>query len=328
MIIVKGGNSIRIYSILPLLALVACVSSDRTTPKRVDDIAVAPGNSISFNKSDTKANKLFGAKSKPSRQSPAAIGSYAKGCLAGGEALPESGPTWQAMRLSRNRNWGHPETIQFLKDLSVKAAEELDWAGLYIGDISQPRGGPMLSGHQSHQMGLDADIWLYKPTRLNLTRGEREKLSSTNVRAKSQRTVNHNWSQQHANILKAAAQDPRVDRIFITPPVKVWLCENILGNRSWLQKIRPFYGHNTHFHVRLKCPKNLKGCVTQKPTVAKISNGGDGCDKTLQWWVTDYLNPPKVKPSKKPKQKKKKRGARQYTMADLPRKCQSVFASD
>ena len=310
-----------------LLTLAACVSNDRSGSKQVGNITAAPSNSIGSKTSDVKANKLFAAKSKPSRQSPAAIGSYAKGCLAGGEALPESGPTWQAMRLSRNRNWGHPETIQFIKDLSDKAAQELGWAGLYIGDISQPRGGPMLSGHQSHQMGLDVDIWLYRPARLNLTSGEREKLSSTNVRAKSQLVVNHNWSQQHANILKSAAQDLRVDRIFITPPAKLWLCENTVGNRIWLQKIRPFYGHNTHFHVRLKCPKDLKGCVTQKPTVAEISNGGDGCDKTLQWWFTDYLNPPKATPTTKPK-RKKKRGARQYTMSDLPKQCQIVFASD
>jgi penicillin-insensitive murein DD-endopeptidase len=321
----------RVHHLLLLSLVAACGPGGQKAPKATTQtVVVAPvsATTIRISTSDVKANKLFGAKAKASRQSPAAIGTYAKGCLAGGAVLPESGPTWQAMRLSRNRNWGHPEMITFLKELSAKAAQQPGWAGLYIGDISQPRGGPMLSGHQSHQMGLDADIWLYKPTRLNLSRGERESLSSTNVRAKSQRTVNSNWSQQHANILKVAAQDPRVDRIFITAPAKIWLCENTRGNRKWLQKIRPLYGHNTHFHVRMKCPKGLKGCVTQKPTVAQISNGGDGCDKTLQWWVTDYLNPPKVKPSKKPKPKKKKRGARQYTMADLPRQCDGVLASN
>ena len=319
----------RIYSILLLSALAACGSSDRQAPKQVQTVAAAPSTTVRISTSDVKANKLFGAKPKASRQSPAAIGSYAKGCLAGGVAMPEAGPTWQTMRPKRNRNWGHPEMISFLKELSAKAAKQPGWAGLYIGDISQSRGGPMLSGHQSHQMGLDADIWLYKPTRLNLTRSERNSLSSTDVRSKSQRSVNSNWSQQHANILKAAAQDPRVDRIFITAPAKIWLCENTRGNRKWLQKIRPLYGHNTHFHVRLKCPKGLKGCITQKPTVAQISNGGDGCDKTLQWWVTDYLNQPKAKPSTKPKKKvKKKRNARQFTMADLPRQCQNVLASN
>jgi len=312
-----------------LLSLLAACGTEGSSPSLKTTLAYSEAQTtIRISSSGPKANKLFGSKPTGSRQKPAAIGTYAKGCLAGGVKMPENGPTWQSMRLSRNRNWGHPDTIAFLKDLSAKAAKQPGWAGLYIGDISQPRGGPMLSGHQSHQMGLDADIWLYKPTRLNLTRAERERLSSTNVRAKNQRSVNGNWSQQHANILKAAAEDPRVDRIFITAPAKIWLCENTRGNRKWLQKIRPLYGHNTHFHVRLKCPKGLRGCETQKPSVAKLSKGGDGCDKTLQWWVTDYLNPPKVKPTKKPKPKKKKRNARQFTMADLPRQCQGVLKSN
>ena len=116
------------------------------------------------------AKKQFGAMKAPAQLPPAPFGSYAKGCLAGGEQLPETGPTWQAMRLSRNRNWGHPDTIDFLEDLSAFAATQPGWKGLYIGDISQPRGGPMLTGHASHQMGLDADIWMLPPNRLDLNR--------------------------------------------------------------------------------------------------------------------------------------------------------------
>ena len=43
---------------------------------------------------------------------PRSIGYYTHGCLAGGVALPINGPTWQVMRLSRNRNWGHPAADQ------------------------------------------------------------------------------------------------------------------------------------------------------------------------------------------------------------------------
>ena len=118
----------------------------------------------------TKANKLFGAKAKASQQKPAAFGTYAKGCLAGGERLPATGPTWAAMKPSRNRHWGHPEMIRFLKDFSAKVAQSVPgWNGIYVSDISQPRGGPMTSGHQSHQMGLDADIWLKRATTMNLS---------------------------------------------------------------------------------------------------------------------------------------------------------------
>jgi penicillin-insensitive murein endopeptidase len=273
---------------------------------------------------ETKANKLFGAKASASRQSSKALGSYAKGCLAGAEQLPESGPTWQAMRLSRNRNWGHPELIGYLKRLSAEVAAIPGWKGLYIGDLSQPRGGPMTSSHQSHQLGLDADIWLLPPKRLNLSRAERENLSSKTVRANNHRTVNNNWTPAHMAVLKAAASDPAVDRIFITAPAKIWMCNNAKGNRKWLQKVRPYWGHHYHFHVRLKCPKGSKGCKTQTPTVRQLSKNATGCDKDLNWWVTAALAPPDPNAPKPPK-KPKKRGARDYVMADLPSQCRKVL---
>jgi penicillin-insensitive murein DD-endopeptidase len=272
------------------------------------------------------ANKLFGAHSAGSAQAPMPIGSYAKGCAAGLVELSESGPTWQAMRLSRGRNWGHPEMIDFLKGLSV-AATQVGWAGLYIGDISQPRGGPMTSGHASHQIGLDADIWMLPPKRLNLTRAERESISSIPVRSADQRSVTGNWTRAHHRLMQAAAMDPRVDRIFVAAAVKIEMCKTARpADKAWLQKIRPVAGHDTHFHVRLKCPKGAKLCQTQKPTVADLSNGGNGCDDTLMWWVTDYLNPPKG--TKKPKDPEPRaRHPREFTMADLPAQCRDVLTS-
>jgi penicillin-insensitive murein endopeptidase len=270
-----------------------------------------------------KANRLFGARTTPSAQPPEAIGSYARGCAAGLVAMPESGPTWQVMRLSRNRNWGHPVMIEFLEDLS-RAAAQLGWAGLYIGDISQPRGGPMTSGHNSHQIGLDADIWMLPPRRLDLTRKEREEISSISVRTADQRGLTANWTPTHAAILKAAAQDPRVDRIFVTPPAKIEMCRTATRrDRAWLQKIRPIYGHDTHFHVRLKCPPGSPECQTQTPTVDELSKGGDGCDETLMWWVTEFLEPPKEPAEPAPPV----RGPRDYTLDDLPPRCRDVLAS-
>jgi penicillin-insensitive murein endopeptidase len=290
--------------------------------------AIFSGAGLSWQsvEAQTKANVLFGAKSSASQQKAKAHGSYAKGCLAGAEQMPESGPTWQAMRLSRNRNWGHPELISFLKRLSTKAAKVPGWKGIYIGDLSQPRGGPMTSGHQSHQMGLDADVWLLPPKRLNLSRKERENLSSETVRSNSQRSVNTNWTAGHMAVIKAAASDPAVDRIFITPPAKIWMCKNAKGKRKWLQKVRPYWGHHYHFHVRLKCPKGSKGCKTQTPTVRELSKNATGCDKDLNWWVTAALDPPDPNAPKPPK-KPRKRGARDYVMADLPSQCRRVLTS-
>ena len=277
------------------------------------------------------ANKLFGAHVAPSNQKPMPIGSYARGCAAGLVELPQTGPTWQAMRLSRNRNYGQPEMIRFLVDLSETAAA-LGWGkGLYIGDISQPRGGPMTSGHASHQIGLDADIWWLAPKRLDLSAKERENISSIPMRSADQLSVTASWGPRARALLKAAASDPRVDRVFVAAAIKIEICKTATrADKKWLQKVRPIAGHDTHFHVRLKCPKGARLCETQKPTVADLSKGGDGCDETLTWWVTDYLNPPK--PTKKKKKTDedapRKKGPREFTLADLPKQCRDVLASD
>ena len=262
------------------------------------------------------AKELFGAKSSASEHRPAPHGSYAKGCLAGGRQLPETGPTWQAMRLSRNRNWGHPETIEFIERLSKFAANRLPgWQGLYIGDMSQPRGGPMLSGHSSHQIGLDIDVWMRPATNLRLSRGDRENLSSISMRRANGAYVNGNWTRQHHELLKAAAKDPAVARIFVFPGAKVQMCKDETGDRSWLRKIRPWWGHHYHFHVRLNCPKGASGCIDQAPPPA-----GDGCNDAVKW-VNDILNPPPPDPNAPPPKPR-----REYVLADLPKQCAQVLS--
>ncbi len=264
------------------------------------------------------AKQQFGAKKDASAQQPAPLGSYAKGCVAGAVQLPETGPTWQAMRLSRNRNWGHPDAIDFVKDLSSFAATQPGWAGLYIGDISQPRGGPMLSGHRSHQIGLDIDIWMLPATNLTLSRSQRENISSISLRRAKGAFVNDNWSRAHHQILRAAAKDPRVARIFVFPGAKVQMCKDEKGNRRWLRKIRPWFGHHYHFHVRLSCPRGMRGCVNQDPPPR-----GDGCADAQQW-VNNILNPPPPDPNA-PKAPRTTR--RELVLADLPKQCASVLRS-
>lgn len=265
------------------------------------------------------AKQQFGAKSDASPHRPAPFGSYSNGCIAGAAQLPETGPTWQAMRLSRNRNWGHPEAIDFVKDLSVYAARQPGWRGLYIGDISQPRGGPMLSGHRSHQMGLDIDIWMLPPSRLNLSRNERENISSISLRRANGAYVNNNWTKAHHEIIKKAAKDKRTARIFVFPGAKVQMCNDEKGNRSWLRKVRPWWGHHYHFHVRLNCPRGASGCVEQSPPPR-----GDGCADAQQW-VNNILNPPPPQPRDPNAPAAKPRG--ELRLADLPQQCAGVLAS-
>jgi penicillin-insensitive murein endopeptidase len=295
------------------LMLIACSGSSDTNIDGTAVVAPKPSEIRGLAKS------AFGGVAFASNQKPSPHGGYAKGCIAGSEQLAETGATWQAMRLSRNRNWGHPELVDMVQKLSRTAAQQPGWNGLYVGDMSQPRGGPMLTGHRSHQIGLDADIWMLPANDLNLSRTERENLSSISTRRAGGAFTNGNWTRAHHEILKAAAKDKRTARIFVFPGAKVKMCAEATGNRDWLRKIRPWYGHHYHFHIRLACPRGARGCVDQSPPPP-----GDGCADAQQW-VNDILNPPARKPVDPNAPKPKPR--REFTVADLPQQCSNVLRS-
>jgi len=232
---------------------------------------------------NTPAKELFGRKKEPVPMAARVIGYYTNGCIAGAKALPINGDTWQVMRLSRHRNWGHPNLIKFLERFAAKVPK-LGWGhGLLVGDMAQPRGGPMLTGHWSHQVGLDADIWLTPMPDRVLTAQEREEMMATNVVADDWNDVNPKiWSPAHIALLKAAAQDREVERVLVNPAIKKALCRDVTGDRSWLHKIRPVFGHNYHFHVRISCPADSPDCKKQPATPNE-----DGCGAELDGWFTE-----------------------------------------
>jgi penicillin-insensitive murein DD-endopeptidase len=267
----------------------------------------------------TPAKELFGRKSAPTQGESHVVGFYASGCLAGGTALPINGPSWQVMRLSRNRNWGHPALVRFLEDLGTQVHQAGTWNGLLVGDMSQPRGGPMITGHASHQVGLDADIWLTPMPNRELKRVEREEMSAVNMVAADRRDVDPSvWTPGQLAVIRTAAHDPRVERIFVNAAIKKALCRDSSPDRAWMSKVRPYWGHDYHFHVRLYCPPDSASCKPQAPPPP-----GDGCGKELNWWFTDaVLHPKPSPPSDKPE--KPKPG---ITMAHLPPACREVLAA-
>ncbi|MFZ1816002.1 MAG: penicillin-insensitive murein endopeptidase [Rhizobiaceae bacterium] len=267
------------------------------------------------------AKELFGSKALPANMKPQAVGFYSKGCIAGAMALPVDGPDWQVMRLSRNRRWGHPDLLRVIEQLSTKAKRD-GWNGLMVGDMSQPRGGPMLTGHASHQVGLDADIWFTPMPDQRLNYRDREDLSAISVLKKNSFYVDDaRWTQAHMKLLRDAASFREVERILVHPGVKKKLCDTVGGDRSWLAKIRPYYGHHYHFHLRIGCPAGSPNCKPQKPT-----GSADGCDKSLAWWFEEGLVPKKPKKPSKPVKPAK---PRYLTLANLPGTCRDILnASD
>ncbi len=277
------------------------------------------------------AKRLFGAASKPAALTPQAYGFYSRGCLAGGVELPPDGTAWQAMRLKRNRNWGHPVLVELVKKLAVESQAYDGWSGLMVGDLAQPRGGPMLTGHASHQLGLDADIWLNPMPQKRLTYEERQTISAVSV-IKSRKEINPKvWSDAHARLIKRAAGYDKVARIFVHPPIKKALCDWSKGqaDRRWLMKVRPYYGHHYHFHIRIKCPPGSPQCKNQP---APYHADGTGCGKHLAYWFSEkpWAKPKKVKKkpvdkSKTVKPRKKPKRRKPVTLANLPRACKSVI---
>jgi penicillin-insensitive murein endopeptidase len=228
----------------------------------------------------------------------AAIGGPSNGCIVGAEMLPATGTGFVSIRRHRNRYYGHPETIRLVKDLGRKLSRRSD-ALFMVGDLSQPRGGLMSSMHRSHQNGMDVDIWFdtVESARSANARHPEERDPKSMVAPGGTR-LGKAWGDDQRFLLKTAAEDPRVDRIMVNPAIKQALCRAERGDRKWLRKLRPWWGHDAHFHVRLKYQSGSPKCKQQAPIAA-----GDGCDSTLAWWFSEEARTP----AKKSKAKKRAR---------------------
>ena len=258
------------------------------------------------------AKDLFGSKPLPAALPAKSYGFYSKGCFSGGIAIANDGPHWQAMRPSRNRRWGHPTMVALLEKLSREAVAD-GWPGLLLGDISQPRGGPMASGHASHQVGLDFDVWLRPMPSPRLTVEQRETFPFRSVLKKGTFTVDDGiWNGNYLDLIKLAANQPEVQRIFVNPGIKKKLCETAGRDRAWMSKVRPFYGHDEHFHIRLFCQPGSPDCKPQQAI-----GRGDGCDE-LDWWFNVALQPPP--PDVKPPKPKPP-----LMLSGMPRACSPVL---
>ena len=264
------------------------------------------------------AKQLFGAVQLPSIGRTVAIGHYHRGCLSAGVELPVNGSTWQVMRLSRNRNWGHPNLIQFVEKFAPAAAKATGWKGILVGDLAQPRGGPSPSDHASHQTGLDVDIWFMPMPDRVLTREERDTISAINLVSDDWKSLNpQTWTPQHVAFIKAAAQKPEVQRVLVNAAIKKELCRvEAKKPHAWMAKVRPWYGHHDHIHVRLFCPPGSPNCQAQEAV-----KGEDGCSgKELDAWFSEKRLRPQISkpppPAKPPKP---------MMLADLPSACKTVL---
>ena len=235
------------------------------------------------------------------------VGSYSNGCIIDPDVLPLEGRNYQVTRPQIDRNYGDPTLIRFIETLS-REAERKGIGSVQVGDLSASHGGPMRSGHASHQTGLDVDL------SLKFGRLQKKSLGTTSfldVVSKDGKSVNSNFTWKQLEFIRLAASHDEVERIFVSPAIKKSICDYTGQNedRSFLSKIRPWFGHRGHIHVRLRCPESSPYCEKQKAVPE-----GDGCGEELMSW----FEPPKktdwpAKPQKKPEKPL------------LPKRCQTFF---
>ena len=161
-------------------------------------------------------------------------------------------------------------------------------------------------GADTLQTGLDVDIFLQLPktrwTSAQLLRPQALDLVSRD----GKHVVSTLWKPEIFSLIKLAAQDKDVTRIFVNPAIKQQLCLDAGTDRDWLRKVRPWFQHRAHMHVRLRCPADSLECEDQP-----LPPPGDGCGAELQSW----FEPPKpgtTKPEKK-------------TPPPLPPSCQALL---
>ncbi|MCB1800058.1 MAG: penicillin-insensitive murein endopeptidase [Gammaproteobacteria bacterium] len=222
---------------------------------------------------------------EPVSGKPQAIGGYSAGCLQGAESiLADEGPTFQVMRKSRRRYFAQPAMRQFVSELASEIRRR-EFGTLLVGDLGQARGGPTTTGHASHQIGLDGDFWFWLDSPANhrtLTEQEVEQLSAISMLDEDQQDVDpEQFQAKHISVLKYVSQQPEVARIFVNPLIKKAACEST-DQAEWLNKLRPWWGHHYHFHVRLHCPSGQADCNPQSPPPAT-----HGCGQELAWWFSE-----------------------------------------
>ena len=219
------------------------------------------------------------------------IGGFSNGCIIGAQALPLERDGYQVMRSQQLRYFGHPDLLAFIKRLTTQTSSN-GLGTVMIGDMGMPAGGRFATGHASHQSGLDVDIWLQLPSsRWSATQLKNPRAIDL-VAGNGKAVVESIWQPQVGQLIKLAAQDSEVTRIFVHPAIKQKLCDTAGTDRTWLRKVRPWFGHRAHMHVRLRCPASSLECEEQAAIPA-----GDGCGAELASW----LEAPKKLPNAKPK---------------------------
>jgi penicillin-insensitive murein endopeptidase len=193
---------------------------------------------------------------------------YSGGSLMNPSVMPDAGFGFVKLYLPRHRAFSSYDMTELLKDAAGRLQQlHPSRDRLMIGDMSGEHGG-FISGHASHQNGLDTDVAYLRADQTeqdpNYTKGFEQSFVK-----KGRLTANfdlpRNW-----DILKILVSSGRVQRIFVNSVVKKAFCayakaiNELESQKETLKRLRVIAGHTDHFHVRITCPRNSPACRPQE----------------------------------------------------------------
>jgi len=210
-----------------------------------------------------------------------AVGSYSNGKLINANRLESDGPGFLKIFLPRDRGYGTSDWLEIMGYVTAEMAQRYPTGErLQIGDVSAQPGGP-ISGHASHQVGLDGDTSYYNHS-LREQNPQNVNGFEVNYVVNGALTADFDLERNFA-IARLLAGTGRLNRIFVNAVVKKALCAYAAGLpdvadgpmasvTDTLRRLRPWNGHDDHMHVRVSCPTASPRCVPQEePPV------GNGC---------------------------------------------------
>jgi penicillin-insensitive murein endopeptidase len=204
-------------------------------------------------------------------------GSYNNGTLEDGECLQENGEGYIQLFKDVNRIFATSEMITMITESAADMARKYPGRDrLEVEDMAQ-KGGGNITDHASHENGLDADIEYFKAnSKEHVPHGPRDfdvPMLNEDGSVSGNFDVERNWE-----LFKALHKHGRVTRVFIHPALKQSICRyarsigEISSGASVLRSLSPEVTHTDHFHVRLQCPADARGCRNMPP-----KSGPTGC---------------------------------------------------
>ncbi len=221
-----------------------------------------------------------------------AVGFFTNGSIQDSVTISNEGPGFVKIFRLRERGYGTASLIRMLELAAAGWRREFPIGDrIQIGDSGDHNGG-YISGHGSHQNGLDVDI-----AYLNRSHVERDPNTNgpggymeqfvSGGKVTANFDIARNWG-----LMKHLVAQGNVGRIFVDSVIKKTFCSQAAAldpalpaarRTEVLRRLRPYQNHADHLHLRLKCPPNHPKCVEQSEPPS-----GSGCASTSSVRVDEY----------------------------------------